>query len=157
MAKDESKFPLAAVKRALRESWTRSQSFIDFKKSKKIVKKKINKDGSVSKRPPVFYQCAECEEEFKETESTGKKTKKGNPRRKFLVRVDHIEPVIDPKEGFTCWEDVWENMYVHPSEWDDHLQMLCNPCHKIKTDEEKAERKKYGSLKKRRHQKTDPS
>ena len=151
----ESKFPTAAVKRALREAWTRSRSFIDFKASKKITREKLKKDGTPSKIKSVFYQCNECKGEFKETESTGRKTKKGNPRRKFLVRVDHVEPVIDTDKGFVDWQDTWAKMYVAPGDWEGRLQMLCNDCHKTKTQEEKEERVKHGSLKKRRKQSTD--
>lgn len=152
----ESNFPTAAVKRALRDAWTRSRSFIDFKASKKITREKLKKDGTPSKIGSVFYQCNECKEEFKETEKTDRKTKKGNTRRKFLVRVDHVEPVISPEVGFTSWEAVWKNMYIPPEHWDTDLQILCNDCHKEKTDEEKKERAKYGSLKKgRRKRKTD--
>ena len=45
------------------------------------------------------------------------------------VQVDHINPVIDPVEGFTTWDDVINNMFCEA----ENLQVLCTACHKIKT------------------------
>jgi NUMOD3 motif len=53
--------------------------------------------------------------------------------------IDHIDPVVDPKVGFVDW-DVFINRLFCPAE---NLQLLCEFCHKLKTTEERAERKKY--------------
>ena len=54
------------------------------------------------------------------------------------VQVDHIKPVVDPKKGFVSWDDFINRIFCEI----ENLQVLCKPCHKIKTDQEKAERKK---------------
>jgi hypothetical protein len=52
--------------------------------------------------------------------------------------VDHISPVVDPKKGFVSWDVYITRMFCEI----DGLQVMCKPCHKIKTAEEKLERKK---------------
>ena len=70
----------------------------------------------------MHYSCAECKHHFIAAE----------------VQVDHINPVVDPKKGFVNWDDFINRMFCEQS----NLQVLCKPCHKIKTDQEKLERKK---------------
>jgi 5-methylcytosine-specific restriction endonuclease McrA len=64
------------------------------------------------------YKCAKCLGAFPSKD----------------VQVDHIEPIIDPNIGFVDWNSVIEAMFCEK----DNLQCLCKPCHKIKTDAEKA-------------------
>lgn len=52
------------------------------------------------------------------------------------VVVDHIEPVV-PVSGFSSWDEVISRMFCPV----DGLQVLCKPCHAIKTKEENALRK----------------
>ncbi len=66
------------------------------------------------------YQCAACSELFVASD----------------IVVDHVQPVI-PVSGFSNWHDVVVRMFCGP----DGLQVLCKPCHKIKTQAENAERK----------------
>ena len=54
------------------------------------------------------------------------------------VQVDHIEPVVSPQEGFQDWWTYMNRLYCEA----DNLQVLCKPCHKEKTAEERKERKK---------------
>lgn len=61
------------------------------------------------------YECANCNGLF--------------PAK--LVVVDHIEPVV-PISGFNTWDEVISRMFCPVS----GLQVLCKPCHKIKTKEE---------------------
>lgn len=70
----------------------------------------------------MHYTCAKCSKHFVATD----------------VQVDHIHPVVDPKKGFTTWDNFIERMFCEI----ENLQVLCKPCHKIKTDQEKLERKK---------------
>jgi 5-methylcytosine-specific restriction endonuclease McrA len=53
-------------------------------------------------------------------------------KRQSNIYVDHIKPVVDPEVGWTTWDDVIENMFCEL----DNLQLLCGPCHKIKSQEE---------------------
>lgn len=49
------------------------------------------------------------------------------------VHVDHIDPVIDPQEGFVSWDKVINRMFCEA----DGLQVLCRDCHKRKTNDER--------------------
>jgi 5-methylcytosine-specific restriction endonuclease McrA len=84
-----------------------------------FVGRKVNaKTGKVA----MHYKCAECKKHFVAVD----------------VQVDHIDPIVDPKKGFQTWDKFIERMFVEIEK----LQVLCKPCHKIKTDQEKLERKK---------------
>lgn len=54
------------------------------------------------------------------------------------VQVDHIHPVVDPVVGFTSWDVYVDRIFCEVN----GFQILCKPCHKIKTDIEKLNRKK---------------
>ena len=70
----------------------------------------------------MHYKCAECKDLFVATD----------------VQVDHIKPVVDPKKGFVSWDVYINRMFCEIED----LQVMCKPCHKVKTDSEKLERKK---------------
>lgn len=53
------------------------------------------------------------------------------------AHVDHIDPVIDPDVGFVSWDVVIERLFVEA----DKLQVLCDVCHKLKTANERRNRK----------------
>ena len=142
----EGDFPNDKVRAALRTAWTMSKSYQEFKRSKRIEKERLKKDGTPHKRPGVFYKCEECGEESKEGEQVGV-NRRGNPRRKLLIYMDHKIPVIDPKLGFQDWYTFWDRLYVPPEEWEQRLQVLCRTCHQLKTKEERALRVENGTLK----------
>lgn len=52
--------------------------------------------------------------------------------------IDHIDPVVDPKKGFTSWDDLIERLFCEK----EGLQLLCPECHEEKTADERQERKK---------------
>ena len=64
------------------------------------------------------YTCAECGE--------GKLGRKD-------VAVDHIDPIVDPAVGFVSFDEWVERCFVEA----DAYQVLCKPCHSLKTDVEK--------------------
>lgn len=51
--------------------------------------------------------------------------------------MDHIKPVVDPKKGFTTWDDFINRLYCEES----NLQAICKGCHSAKTRQEKECRK----------------
>ncbi len=75
-----------------------------------------------------LYLCAGCHKNVPTT------IKNEAGRRVKNVHVDHIKPVVDPNVGWVSWDSVIENLFCEK----DNLQVLCELCHKIKTDEEKA-------------------
>jgi 5-methylcytosine-specific restriction endonuclease McrA len=92
------------------------------------VKWAVLKDAAVGKQKNIstgklaeHYKCASCGNIFPAKE----------------VVVDHIDPVVDPKKGFVSWDDYIERMFCEA----EGLQVLCKPCHKVKTDEERKSRK----------------
>lgn len=58
---------------------------------------------------------------------------KVNGKRQPNTFVDHINPVIDPKVGFTTWDDFIERLFCEA----ENLQLLCKTCHDKKSKEER--------------------
>lgn len=50
-----------------------------------------------------------------------------------MVQVDHIVPIVAPDVGWVNLDSFAERLFC-PTEG---LQILCKPCHKLKTDSEK--------------------
>lgn len=81
--------------------------------------KRINK---ATGKEAMHYKCAKCKKAFVAKQ----------------VQVDHIDPIVDPVEGFVSWEKYIERLFCTI----DNLQVLCVTCHKKKTAAEKVKRKK---------------
>jgi 5-methylcytosine-specific restriction endonuclease McrA len=69
------------------------------------------------------YKCAMCGELF-------------GPKE---VNMDHIHPVVDPRTGFTTWDEYIERLYPYEEGW----QCLCSSCHDGKTRIEDSLREHY--------------
>ena len=74
-----------------------------------------------SKRGYNQYECALCHE------LVGNKS----------IRIDHIEPVVDPVMGFQGWDEYIKRTFVE----EEGFQALCTPCHDKKTAAEREIRK----------------
>ena len=73
------------------------------------------------------YLCAGCKEVVPATTKVdGKRVKN--------VHVDHIDPVVDPALGWENFDSFIQRLFCEP----ENLQVLCDACHKVKTDNEKA-------------------
>ena len=70
-----------------------------------------------------LYKCAHCKGEFKRKQ----------------VHVDHINPVIDIKKGFTNWDDFINRLFCKVEQF----QVLCEQCHSAKTSTERSLRTIY--------------
>ena len=81
------------------------------------VGKKVNKKTG---RLAEHFTCASCKQEFPAKD----------------VQCDHIEPCVDPKEGFVGWDVYIKRMFCAKS----NLQVLCTSCHDIKSADERKER-----------------
>lgn len=78
-----------------------------------------------------FYLCNGCKEEVPASirNDAGKRVKN--------AIVDHINPIIDPDVGWVSWDETINRMFSER----DNLQILCNDCHTVKTNLEKAKAK----------------
>ena len=81
------------------------------------VGKKIN---AKTNRMAEHFTCNMCKGEFPAKE----------------VQVDHVEPVVCPFTGFVDWNTFINRLFCDGG----NLQVLCSPCHDIKTAEERIER-----------------
>jgi len=79
------------------------------------VGKQLNK---LTGRIAEHYQCMACKQLFPASQ----------------IQVDHIKPIGYNKS----WDEFINNLFCEA----DNLQVLCKPCHKIKTNKEKAKQKK---------------
>ena len=84
-----------------------------------MVDKGLYKNGNQKKVQQ--FKCRECAELFGTKE----------------VQVDHIDPVVSVERGFTDWNDYIDRLFCSV----DNLQVLCKPCHKVKSKIENATRR----------------
>ena len=82
-----------------------------------------------------LYRCEGCKEE----------------RRSKEVAVDHIVPVVS-EDGFQDWNTFIERLFCSV----DMLQVLCHPCHDIKTKAENLVRKEIKNASNVKKQPTKP-
>lgn len=82
-----------------------------------------------------WYKCEGCKQEVPATKEVTIKTGKnaGKKKRKKNILADHIEPIVNPKEGFKDFNTWIERCFVEL----DGYQALCLDCHDKKTQEEK--------------------
>lgn len=71
------------------------------------------------------YQCVVCKAILKREQ----------------VQVDHIDPVIVPSVGFVDFNTLYSRTFCDPI----NLRILCKDCHRVKTNEENAQRKLHGT------------
>jgi len=116
----------SAIRSSIRRMFSRSPDVIETLKKVRREREWLKKDGTPAKKPRVEYSCSNCNEWFMKKD----------------IQVDHIVPVIDPEKGFEDWNIFVERLFCGV----DNLSALCKPCHKVKTDEEKAVRAHYRKL-----------
>lgn len=94
-----------------------------------------------SRIAPACFKCSCCGDGI----YTGKKTlEKANIQlssditiRTGKIKIDHIEPIV-PLSGWDSWDGFINRLFCKA----EGFQILCQECHKIKTDEENTERRK---------------
>ena len=102
----------------LRSGWRKYPPRYDALKAA-LVGKRTNR---LTGRMADHYKCASCSGFFVAKE----------------VQVDHIEPVVDPDDGFVNFIVFIDRLFCEA----ENLQVLCKPCHKDKTNEERKQRKR---------------
>jgi 5-methylcytosine-specific restriction endonuclease McrA len=68
----------------------------------------------------MHYRCAVCSLDFPAKD----------------VQVDHIKPIVSVSAGFKTWDDFIDKLFCEAK----NLQVLCKPCHKVKTGKERKKR-----------------
>lgn len=114
--------------------WTRQQfvrwvigfirrAFVRWEPRRKALKEASvgRKTNKKTGRLAEHFICSDCGKDFVQRD----------------VQVDHIQPVVDPDEGFVDLEHYFDRMFCDT----DNLQILCRECHKDKTREENRKRK----------------
>jgi 5-methylcytosine-specific restriction endonuclease McrA len=118
------------IVKELRRAFKRAPMYREAKAKAKEEYFEKSKNGKDLRR--VRFKCAECGRSF--VDRKGAKN----------IAVDHINPVIDLKEGWVNYEVYVKRLFCSM----DNLQVLCNykgeidgvkSCHKIKTANERAE------------------
>lgn len=79
-----------------------------------------NEALKLSRALPGRFLCAECKKIFTRKE----------------VSIDHIEPVVALK-GFTTWDEYIARLFVNRTAY----QILCKPCHVVKSTQENSKRR----------------
>lgn len=92
------------------------------------ARKQAIRDARVAKG---LVECCQCKKQMKE-----------NAKEKEY-RVDHIIPASEPAALIKSWDDFFERLFTGA------LQILCIPCHEVKTKEENAIRKSVKPKRKR--------
>ena len=110
----------AMIRGAIRRTFSRSPVVREVLMGGRQEVPKYNKDGSLSKKPAVQYQCEVCDAWVSSTK----------------VTVDHIEPVISVDDGFVDWNQFVDRLFCNKS----NLQRICDDCHDKKTYKERIAR-----------------
>lgn len=126
MAKKNKFNQNAAIRGALRRTFSRSPVVREVLMAVRREIPKFNKDGSRSKKDSVQYKCNVC----------------GNWVGSTKVSVDHISPVITVEVGFVDWTEFVNRLFCGK----ENLQCLCDDCHQKKSKKERIARlcRKYG-------------
>jgi hypothetical protein len=118
----------SALRSAWRRIFTRSPLAIEVLKEGKRYVKKFNKGGEQSKKDSMEYLCNVC-----------KNWVKASVGGKSNVAVDHIIPVIAVEDiggKIHDWNLFKSRLFCPKS----NLQIICKPCHLLKTSSEKKAR-----------------
>jgi 5-methylcytosine-specific restriction endonuclease McrA len=105
---------VTSVLRAGSRRWAPKYETLNAAKTEKKINQKTG-------RLAQHYRCNVCKEEFTSKD----------------VQVDHIKPIINPKKGFTSWDDYVDALFCESK----NLQTICKPCHKLKTAKERKQTK----------------
>lgn len=103
------------IRASIKARFWKFPAYNETKMKARVEKPKFKKDGTLAATPEVRYRCAICAGLF----------------AGHLVQIDHIDPVIDPVKGR---EDI---LTLIKRQFTDKLQVLCQPCHKAKSAEER--------------------
>lgn len=107
----------AAIRSALRRAFARHPAVAECMRRVRKEVPKLKNDGTLAKKPSVFYLCNVCMDYVGST----------------WVEVDHITPVVSADGTFVDWNEFIGRLFCDA----DNLQVICKDCHKCKTQEER--------------------
>lgn len=113
----------AVIRGAIRRTFARSPVVREVMNEVRKEFPKYNKDGSRSKKDAVCYLCNRCKKYVGSTK----------------ISVDHKIPVVSVEEGFVDWNEFISRLYCGK----ENLQVICDDCHKRKTNFERFLRQFY--------------
>ncbi len=109
----------------MKRQFSRSPVVQECLKAVRSEEPRYKNDGSRAKVDKVLFKCNHCKEKFMGTQ----------------VQCDHIEPIVPvqiPGKHMDMVQILWRtNVDI------DQLQILCKPCHKIKSQEENKQRRDW--------------
>ena len=140
MAKKRSVVPIGKIRRNLEKIWVHCPERTKAKKRAKI--------------DTALYKCEikSCNKAVYDgvSDKNYQKTVEKWPKHDIIrgvIEIDHIDPVIDPKNGFVDWNTYMERRWV-PAEC---YQAICRECHLEKSAIEDEQRVKHGTLKRKKN------
>lgn len=109
----------------LKRAFSRSPTVVNFLRKHRREEQWHKKDGTIAKRPRVFYKCFHCKKEFNSTQ----------------VQVDHIDPVVPPNipAKYMSYDVLIDRIFCNES----NLQILCKEHHKQKSQLENNLRREW--------------
>lgn len=108
----------SVIRSALRRAFSRSPVVREVMQAVRRERDWFRKDGTKASKPRVEYQCSCCKQWY-----MGKE-----------ISVDHCDSVIDNHVGFIDWNTFVDRLFCSK----ENLSVLCDFCHTIKTNKEKA-------------------
>lgn len=139
MTKKKSYVPVGKIKNHLRRLSIQRKEYSTAKNRARIDKALFQCENTKCDRLVYEGSSEKRFEEFQE-----KYVDKNLVRGK--MELDHVVEVVDTSTGFTGWDDFINRLFCGP----DELKTLCNVCHAEITKSEGQERKKSGSLKRKK-------
>jgi 5-methylcytosine-specific restriction endonuclease McrA len=72
------------------------------------------------------YLCAVCKQHVPSSIVV-------NGKRVKNIQIDHVDPIVDPRVGFTTWDDFIFRLFCE----EDNLAATCSACHSKKSQQER--------------------
>jgi len=139
VTKKKSYVPVGKIKSHLRRLSIQRKEYAQAKTRARVDKALFKCEEATCDR--LVYE-GKCEKRFAEFQQ--KYVDKNLVRGK--MELDHDVEVVDVATGFTGWDDYINRLFCGP----DELTVLCDACHSKVTKQEGQERKKSGSLKRKK-------